>query len=144
MGKGILGKIGRRGATAAAVLALAAGSVGLAEGSASADGWYYLTSHVSSGHGVGLYSMPQSYAPSYKPWSIDLSAVGHTGDKIAPDCWTRGEDINNQGNVWYRIHAAHSDSYNAEYWNTAYVYGAYADGNWYFHYAWQNGSVGLC
>ncbi|MFI6847607.1 hypothetical protein OG535_35380 [Kitasatospora sp. NBC_00085] len=144
MSKGLLRRIGRRGATTAAAVALAAGGVGLSAGDASADGWYYISSHTPSGHGVGLYSLPQSYAPSYKPWSLDLGSYAGWGDKIAPDCWTRGENINNQGNVWYKIHAAYSYNYNATYVGTVYVYGAYADGNWYFHYAWQNGAIGEC
>ncbi|MEV0537482.1 hypothetical protein [Kitasatospora sp. NPDC050463] len=128
MGKGILGKLGRRGAAAAAVLALAAGGVGLSTGSASAVGWYYLNNHPTN-HGVGVYSQPYSWASKT---TGDLNSFSWSGDAVDMRCWIRGENINNQGNVWYRVQAVYSGSYG--YWyGTAYVYGAYTDGNWNFH-----------
>ncbi|MET8626246.1 hypothetical protein ABZW30_21235 [Kitasatospora sp. NPDC004669] len=121
--KNVLKKIGRRGATAVAVAALAAGGVGLSAGSASADGWYYLSYHAS-GHGVGVYQQQYSWTPKVAP---DVYSYWWSSDDIYIECWTRGEDINNQGNVWYHIGGTNGS------WFDAYVYGAYADGNWYFH-----------
>ncbi|MFG2845874.1 hypothetical protein ACGF12_22290 [Kitasatospora sp. NPDC048296] len=124
MVKGILKKIGRRGATAAAVVAVAAGAVGVSAGSASADGWYALRYHAS-GHGVGVYSQPYSWTAKV---AGDVYSYSWSSDEIYIECWTRGEDINSQGNVWYQIGGT-----NGNFFGTAYVYGAYADGNWYFH-----------
>ncbi|MFJ9950103.1 hypothetical protein [Kitasatospora sp. NPDC091207] len=128
MGKGILGKLGRRGASTAAVLALAVGGVGLSTGDASAVGWYYLNNHPS-GNGVGVYSQPYSWAAKT---TGDLYSVAGRQDAVDMRCWTRGENINNQGNVWYKVSEVYSAGYG--YWyGTAYVYGAYTDGNWNFH-----------
>ncbi|MFJ3216301.1 hypothetical protein ACIPLC_10320 [Kitasatospora sp. NPDC086801] len=124
MAKGILKKIGRRGATAAAVVALAAGAVGVSAGSASADGWYELRYHAS-GHGVGVYAQQYSWTAKV---AGDLGSYTWSSDEIYIECWTRGEDINSQGNVWYQVGGT-----NGNFFGPAYVYGAYADGNWYFH-----------
>ncbi|MQS16740.1 hypothetical protein F7Q99_32265 [Streptomyces kaniharaensis] len=128
MRKGILRRLGRRGATATAVVAMAAGGVVLATGSASADGWYYLNSHPTS-HGVGVYASPYSWSGKT---AGDLWSFSWSGDSIYYTCWTRGENINNQGNVWYQVAAVDSASYGYAS-GTAYVYGAYTDGNWLFH-----------
>ncbi|MFJ8431084.1 hypothetical protein ACIQ9P_07260 [Kitasatospora sp. NPDC094019] len=124
MVKEMLGKIGRRGAAAAAVVAVAAGAVGVSAGSASAEGWYALRYHAS-GHGVGVYAQQYSWTPKV---AGDVYSYTWSSDEIYIQCWVRGETINNQGNVWYRIGGT-----NGTYFGTAYVYGAYADGNWYFH-----------
>ncbi|MEU9045222.1 MULTISPECIES: hypothetical protein [unclassified Kitasatospora] len=124
MAKGILKRIGRRGATAAAVVAVAAGAVGVSAGSAAADGWYALRYHAS-GHGVGVYAQQYSWTPKV---AADVYSYSWSSDEIYIECWTRGETINNQGNVWYRVGGT-----NGNFFGTAYVYGAYADGNWYFH-----------
>ncbi|WP_406194520.1 hypothetical protein OH807_05370 [Kitasatospora sp. NBC_01560] len=139
MRKGLLGRLGRRGATAAAVAALAAGAVGLAGGSASADTWYGLKAH-ETGHGVGVYAQPTSQ--SGKNFG-DLWSTQLTGDAIDYQCWTRGETINNQGNVWYRVSQVYSANYGYGY-GTSYVYGAYTDGNSLFHTVFQDGRVGQC
>ncbi|MFG2692521.1 hypothetical protein [Kitasatospora sp. NPDC048407] len=130
--KGILTKIGRRGAGVAAAAALTAGAIGLSTGSANAVGWYYLTDHPS-GHGVGVYWQPNS---SSGKAAGDLYSTSGSGDAVDMVCWTTGENINNQGNVWYRVIRVYSAAYG--YWpqngtSVAYVYGAYADGNWNFH-----------
>ncbi|MBP0451536.1 hypothetical protein J5Y04_18585 [Kitasatospora sp. RG8] len=132
MRKGLLHRLGRRGATVAtfaAVAVLAAGGVGLAAGSASADGVYFLHDHPS-GHGVGLYN--SSWGTTKVTQDLTLQSFSWSGDWISPDCWIRGVDINNQGNVWYRITSA-SHPNGDPYVGTAFVYGAYADGNWLFH-----------
>ncbi|GAA1081136.1 hypothetical protein GCM10009665_80330 [Kitasatospora nipponensis] len=127
MVKGILGKIGRRGATAVAVAAMP-GGVALSTGDASAVGWYYLNNHATN-HGVGVYSQPYSWSAKT---TGDLWSYSWSGDAVDMRCWTRGENINNGGNVWYKVNTVYSASYG--YWSgTAYVYGAFADGNWNFH-----------
>ncbi|MFJ8627936.1 hypothetical protein ACIRD3_34565 [Kitasatospora sp. NPDC093550] len=139
MGKGILGRIGRRGAAAAATVALAAGAVGLSAGDASAWAWYDISYHPS-GHGVGVYANPNS---GTRATGIVLWSVSGSHDEIGIDCWTRGEDINNQGNVWYRVQGV-APGNGGVWWGQAYVYGAYADSYWYFHNVWQNGNTGEC
>ncbi|MEU6509464.1 hypothetical protein [Streptomyces sp. NPDC046942] len=147
MAKGILGKIGRRAATAAAA-ALAAGGVGLSAGSASADAYWYSFPYHASGHGVGVYSQP--HANSWKP-AGNLSSVSGSQDEILIECWTTGDDINGQGDVWYRVQGAYSPSYGNlyssswdEYLGQAFVYGAYVDNYWYWHNEWQSGAIGRC
>ncbi|MFF2142964.1 hypothetical protein [Kitasatospora sp. NPDC058190] len=128
MVKNILNKIGRRGATAVAAVALAAAGVGLSAGDANAVGWYYLNNNPT-GHGVGVYSAPYSWTAKT---TGDLGSYSWSGDAVNMVCWTTGQDINNQGDVWYRVTAVYSAGYG--YWyGTAYTYGAYTDNNWNFH-----------
>ncbi|MBD0690288.1 hypothetical protein [Streptomyces sp. CBMA123] len=132
MVKGILRKIGRRGGIAVATLALAGAGIGLSAGDANAVGWYYLNNHPT-GHGVGVYSAPYSWSGKV---AGDLGSYSWSGDAVNMVCWTTGENINNQGDVWYRVVQVYSAGYG--YWpssgtSVAYVYGAYTDGNWNFH-----------
>ncbi|MFG3226807.1 hypothetical protein ACGF07_18730 [Kitasatospora sp. NPDC048194] len=128
MVKGILKKIGRRGGTAVAAVALAGAGIGLSAGDANAVGWYYLNNHPTN-HGVGVYSQPYSWSAKT---TGDLNSFSWSGDAVNMVCWIRGEDINSQGNVWYRVTAVYSAGYG--YWyGTGYVYGAYTDGNWNYH-----------
>ncbi|MFG2847216.1 hypothetical protein ACGF12_29185 [Kitasatospora sp. NPDC048296] len=128
MVKGILKKIGRRGVTAVAAVTLAAVGVGMSAGDANAVGWYYLNNHPT-GHGVGVYSQPYSWSGKV---AGDLWSTSSSGDAVDMVCWTTGEDINNQGDVWYQVTTVYSASY-GYHGQTAYVYGAYTDGNWNFH-----------
>ncbi|MGW3043330.1 hypothetical protein ACWC9T_25550 [Kitasatospora sp. NPDC001159] len=126
--KNVLKKIGRRGATAVAAVALAATGVGLSAGDANAVGWYYLNNHPTN-HGVGVYSAPYSWSGKV---AGDLWSYSWSGDAVDMACWVTGEDINNQGDVWYQVTTVYSTSY-GYHGQTAYVYGAYTDGNWNFH-----------
>ncbi|MEU6279370.1 hypothetical protein [Streptomyces sp. NPDC047028] len=131
MTKGILKKIGRRGATAAATVALAATGIGLSAGNANAVGWYYLNNHPT-GHGVGVYAQPHTSSAKV---AGDLESYSWSGDAVNMVCWTTGDYAGN-GDVWYRVVQVYSASYG--YWpssgtSVAYVYAGYADGNWNFH-----------
>ncbi|MFJ8475189.1 hypothetical protein [Kitasatospora sp. NPDC094011] len=124
--KNVMKRIGRRGATAAVVLAMAAGAVGVSAGSASADDWYSLNAHPNNFH-VGVYQYPNSYQGKVAGVA-DLSSFPGTGDVIYLECWTRGENISAHGNVWYRIGGT-----NYRTFPDAYVYGAFVDRYWNFH-----------
>ncbi|KOV55635.1 hypothetical protein [Streptomyces sp. MMG1121] len=141
MAKGILGKIGRRGAAAAAAVALAAGGVGLAAGNASADAYWYSFPYHASGHGVGVYSQP--HANNQLKVAGDLSSVAGSQDEIRIECWVTSDNINNQGDVWYRVQGTYSPRY-GYYTGQAFVYGAYVDNYWYWHNEWQSGGIGRC
>ncbi|MFG2847215.1 hypothetical protein ACGF12_29180 [Kitasatospora sp. NPDC048296] len=132
MVKSLLGRIGRRGATAVATVALAAGGVGLSAGEASAYGWVTISGPIPIGQGVGVYAQPTTMSPKV---TGDL----HSGDLVDVVCWTRGQDINNGGNVWYRVDAVHS-AYYGDWHGVGYVYGSYVDGG----LLWHQGAVPPC
>ncbi|MGW3043329.1 hypothetical protein ACWC9T_25545 [Kitasatospora sp. NPDC001159] len=128
MVKSLLGRIGRRGATAVAAVALAAGGVGLSAGDASAAGWDTLGSHPT-GHVVSVYAQPTTKSVKV---TGDLYSYPGSQDAVDAVCWILGENINNQGPVWYRVAGVYSGTYG--YWfGTGYVYGPYVDGLFAFH-----------
>ncbi|KIF06274.1 hypothetical protein PL81_08425 [Streptomyces sp. RSD-27] len=116
-------KLKRRGAMAATVTALTVGALAAGGTTASAySGWATL----STSHGVGVYADHVSWAPKV---TSDLAP----GDWIHIVCWKRGENIANQGNVWYYID---NEWHNGQYLNTAgWVYAPYADNS----NAWRSG-----
>ncbi|MEV7598092.1 hypothetical protein AB0O91_12010 [Kitasatospora sp. NPDC089797] len=124
--KNVTKRIGRRGAAAAAVLAMAAGAVGVSAGSASANGWYVLGIRPT-GHGVGVYSSPD---PGSAKVANDVYSTSGSQNTIYLECWVRGVNIGGQGNVWYRIGGTNYNYFGSY---KAYTYGAYVDHNWYFH-----------
>ncbi|MGC0420108.1 hypothetical protein [Embleya sp. AB8] len=117
-------KFGRRVATAAAVAALTASGVGMTAGSASA-GTTYVDIYLSTSHGVGVYQTATSASPKV---ASDLIAPAY----VSTDCWTRGQDINNQGNVWYHAYQEAYSNGNVQY-AYGYVYAPYVDNNSTFH-----------
>ncbi|MFF0751701.1 hypothetical protein [Streptomyces sp. NPDC004267] len=117
--------ITRRVGTAATVAALTASVLGLGAGSASADQYVRL----STTHNVGLYTSPNTWNGK-----VIESALTAGRDGVLADCWTRGQDINSNGNVWYHITYAYWNVPGAfPYATSAYVYGAYVDNNATFH-----------
>ncbi|MFI6600060.1 hypothetical protein ACIBHX_27785 [Nonomuraea sp. NPDC050536] len=120
-------KTGRRVASALGGAALA---LGITLGTAgTANAWTADWETVDDGHGVGIYNGPSS--TSGKHGFHDL----YTPDEVYLICWIRGEDIANQGNVWYRtseVYYYRIGSYNL--WGNYYVYGAYVDNYYAFHH----------
>jgi hypothetical protein len=117
--------LGRRGAMAATVAALTVGALATGITTASAtSGWTRLT--TSHGAGVYAYHSPTS-------GKVTLSDV-FNGDYVDVLCWKRGDNIANQGNVWYYIdNEWHSSGW---YGNSAgWVYAPYVDDS----NAWRTG-----
>jgi hypothetical protein len=109
---------------------VAAGTVAATAGSASA----YANQWVGIGavHGVGVYASPWNTDNSNKIASDLLPSDG--GDAVRVTCWTRGLDINNQGNVWYEsVEVYYTWAGTVSLSQTGYEYGAYVDGNAWFH-----------
>ncbi|WP_121014430.1 hypothetical protein [Streptomyces sp. 3211.6] len=116
--------LGRRGAMAATVAALTAGALATGITTASAtSGW----TRLSTSHGVGVYSY---HSGSSSKVTADL----FNGDYVDIVCWKRGDNINNQGNVWYWID--NEWHVNGGYYNQAgWVYAPYVDDS----NAWRTG-----
>ncbi|MFJ6719697.1 MULTISPECIES: hypothetical protein [unclassified Streptomyces] len=116
--------LGRRGAMAGAVAALTVGALATGITTASAtSGW----TRLSTSHGVGVYGNHTSTAGKV---TSDL----FNGDYIDILCWKRGENIANQGNVWYYI----DNEWHASGWygnSAGWVYAPYADDS----NAWRTG-----
>jgi hypothetical protein len=136
-GRGVRGKFRRHAAMAsAAALSLGGLLLGL-EGSASAAPLLPPGSHglTLTGTTVGVYSSPSDDSP--KVGVPDMAP----GDGVAYTCWTRGQDIHNHGNVWYRVtEEAYASIPNLVLFVNGWIYGAYADGNATFH----RGAVAAC
>ncbi|MEU6273784.1 hypothetical protein ABZ871_15455 [Streptomyces populi] len=62
------------------------------------------------------------------------------GDAIVADCWDRGDNINNRGNVWYHVRSERYTASGLELFVAGWTYGAYVDGNDAFH----NGVIPEC
>ncbi|MFD8599314.1 hypothetical protein ACFV1L_30360 [Kitasatospora sp. NPDC059646] len=110
--------------------ALALCSVALSSGSAEASGGW--TVRLNTSHNVGLY---------WAPWTNDKDGHAdlHPGDVVEVFCWTTGEDIANQGNVWYFVR---NEWYmGGTNWQSFddYVYGAYVDNYALWHARATNG-----
>jgi len=122
--------LGRRATSALAVAMVAAGTVAATAGAASADANQWVP--IGQVHGVGVYASSWNTDASNKIATDLLPSDG--GDEVQVTCWTHGLDIDSQGNVWY-------ESVNVYYtWygvyslpQTGYEYGAYVDGNAWFH-----------
>lgn len=114
-----------------AVAAFALGGLVLATGSASAWGPTRIPLR-NTGHGVGVYSQPTSASGKV---SGDLSS--QSGDVIYAMCWTVGESIGNQGDVWYEtVEADYNGAFpNAAYFpaGAAWTFAPYVDGAAAFH-----------
>ncbi|MEU3405132.1 hypothetical protein ABZ766_14500 [Streptomyces sp. NPDC006670] len=114
--------LGRRGAMAATVAALTAGALATGITTASASsGW----TRASTSHGVGVYS-------DHKSSSAKVTSDLAPGDYVDIVCWKRGENINNQGNVWYYVDAEYRGWY--EYTH-GWVYAPYLDNS----NSWRSG-----
>ncbi|MFC9329587.1 hypothetical protein [Kitasatospora sp. NPDC057015] len=88
----------------------------------TAQAWDGIAVTLTGPHSVGMYITP--YVNNKEPYVADL----HPGDTVYVNCWTTGDNINNQGNVWYHvIHEYYNASGNQFYYD--YVYGAYVDSN---------------
>ncbi|MFI5865036.1 hypothetical protein [Streptomyces sp. NPDC051546] len=87
-------RMGRRAATVVAASALVAGVLGAAAGSASAS--TNVRVYLDGRHGVGVYSAANSGSMKV---AADLIAPA----SVVTDCFVSGENINNQGNVWYHV-----------------------------------------
>ncbi|WP_314219946.1 hypothetical protein [Streptomyces zaehneri] len=111
----------RRGAV---VAVLSAGALALATGSASAAAALI---PITSG-GVGVYRTTH-----IRDGKVGVPDLGF-GDAIIADCWGRGDNINNRGNVWYHtLTERYTASTGQELYVTGWTYGAYVDGNAAFH-----------
>ncbi|MEU5592748.1 hypothetical protein [Streptomyces sp. NPDC020298] len=112
----------RRGAI---VAVLSAGALALATGSASAAAALV---PITSTSGVGVYNKPHT-----RDGKVGVPDMGF-GDAIIADCWDRGDNIRNQGNVWYHtLSERYTASTGQELFVTGWTYGAYVDGNAAFH-----------
>jgi hypothetical protein len=106
----------------AATAAVAAATVGVTASSASAA-WGFPVDLITP-HTVGLYSLPYSWFSKVGP---DLP--GQQGNVVYVQCYTTGEDIANQGDVWYRVNGYRlngTDHYLSGY---GWTYAPYVDGN---------------
>ncbi|MDH6130568.1 hypothetical protein P3T39_007565 [Kitasatospora sp. GP82] len=114
-------KLGRRAGTLAAVMALSAGAVAAAAGSASADD----VVPVNVGHSVGLSNNPNTWGGKIAYW-WDLPNHG----SVYAQCWTVGQSIGNYGDTWYRVNEVnYNDGGGWHYTGNAFVFAGYADGN---------------
>lgn len=123
--------VNRRTATALGLAAATASMIALGAGPASADAVTWL----DTSHGAGVYNQP--YTADGKTGAPDLFASD--GDGVQVMCWVRGDNINNQGNVWYYIDQAYY-SWSGWVYEAGYVYGAYVDNNALFH----SGAIAHC
>ncbi|MGC0416839.1 hypothetical protein [Embleya sp. AB8] len=117
-------KFGRRVATVAAVAVLTASGLGMAAGGASAGGAVAGIMDVNiwgTGMGTGVYQAPTTTSPIVAP------ALFGTDYAVA-DCWTRGQVVNNQGNVWYHVYQEHYSG-NFVLNASGYVYAPYVYNN---------------
>ncbi|MEH0467320.1 hypothetical protein QA943_00360 [Streptomyces sp. B21-097] len=106
------------------VAALSAGALVLATGGASAAA----AIPVTTDFGPSVYKKP--HTRDGKVGVLDLRA----GDSIVADCWGRGDNINNRGNVWYHtLSERYTATRGQELFVEGWTYGAYVDGNEAFH-----------
>ncbi|MCQ9182020.1 hypothetical protein KMT30_23845 [Streptomyces sp. IBSBF 2953] len=104
--------------------ALSAGALVLATGGASAAA----AIPVTTDFGPSVYKKP--HTRDGKVGVLDLRA----GDSIVADCWGRGDNINNRGNVWYHtLSERYTATTGQELFVEGWTYGAYVDGNEAFH-----------
>ncbi|MFF2132374.1 hypothetical protein ACFVW1_44945 [Streptomyces olivochromogenes] len=125
-------KLGRRIAVAGATAALAVGTLALSTGSASANS--YINVPLSTAHGVGLYSGPSTSGTYLRDTNPLFKSHG---DSITAVCWVIGQQIGNDGDVWYMTSQAnfnwygYSDFFPAP--NPAWTFAPYVDGANAFH-----------
>lgn len=116
--------------TTIAGLALAASAIGLSAGSASAS--TYIPISLTTSHGVGVYSQATGNSAKY-----DSDLWASHGDSIVAICWVVGQQVGNDGDVWYKTSQVnygaygYSDYFNAPY--TAWTFAPYVDGAAAFH-----------
>ncbi|MFC5909753.1 hypothetical protein [Streptacidiphilus monticola] len=116
--------------TTIASLALAASAIGLSAGSASAS--TYIPISLTTSHGVGVYSQATGNSAKY-----DSDLWASHGDSIVAICWVVGQQVGNDGDVWYKTSQVnygaygYSDYFNAPY--TAWTFAPYVDGAAAFH-----------
>ncbi|MFD9432002.1 hypothetical protein [Streptomyces sp. NPDC060002] len=104
---------------------LSAGALALATGSASAAAALI---PITSTTGVGVYNTTHT-----RDGKVGVPDMGF-GDAIIADCWGRGDNINNQGNVWYHtLTERYTASTKQELFVTGWTYGAYVDDNAAYH-----------
>ncbi|MDX3797764.1 hypothetical protein [Streptomyces sp. AK04-3B] len=108
----------------AVVALLSAGILALATGSASAaDALIYITENSV----VGVYNT--THTRNGKVGVPDLVVR----DAIVADCWGRGDNIDNHGNVWYHTRSERYTARNQEQFVVGWTYGGYVDSNEAFH-----------
>ncbi|MCQ9131629.1 hypothetical protein [Streptomyces hilarionis] len=111
-------------ARTAVVAAFSAGALALATGSAGAAA----DIPVTTGFGPSVYK--KTHTRDGKVGVLDLRA----GDSIIADCWDRGDNIDNRGNVWYHtLSERYTATTGQESFVEGWTYGAYIDGNQAFH-----------
>jgi len=106
----------------AIVAVLSAGALALGVGSASAA-----NALIPVTSGAGVYSTPHT-----RGGKVGVPDLGF-GDAIVADCWDRGDNIGNHGNVWYHTVSERYTAGGQELFVTGWTYGAYVDGNEAFH-----------
>ncbi|WP_326790456.1 hypothetical protein [Streptomyces sp. NBC_00151] len=115
----------------AVVAVLSAGALALGVGSASAANALIPVTGVSA----GVFNTPHTRGG--KVGVPDL----RFGDAIVADCWDRGDNIGNHGNVWYHtVSERYTATTGQEIFVTGWTYGAYVDDNKAFH----DGAVPEC
>jgi hypothetical protein len=108
----------------AVVAVLSAGALALGVGSASAANALIPVTGVSA----GVFNTPHTRGG--KVGVPDL----RFGDAIVADCWDRGDNIGNHGNVWYHtVSERYTATTGQEIFVTGWTYGAYVDDNEAFH-----------
>lgn len=108
----------------AIVAVLSAGALALGVGSASAANALIPVTGASA----GVFNTP--HTRDGKVGVPDL----RFGDAIVADCWDRGDNIGNHGNVWYHtVSERYTATTGQEFFVTGWTYGAYVDDNEAFH-----------
>ncbi|MFH9552090.1 hypothetical protein [Streptomyces sp. NPDC017435] len=108
----------------AIIAVLSAGTLALATGAASAaDAVIPITQNSV----VGVYTT--THTRHGKVGVPDLVFR----DAIVADCWGRGDNIDNLGNVWYHTRSERYTARGLELFITGWTYGAYVDSNEAFH-----------
>ncbi|MBY8844401.1 hypothetical protein [Streptomyces sp. SP2-10] len=94
---------------------MSAGALALATGSASAASALI---PVTASTGLGVYSTTH-----VRDGKVGVPDLGR-GDAIVADCWDRGDNIGNRGNVWYHTRSErYTGSSGQELFVTGWTYG---------------------
>ncbi|MER6563582.1 hypothetical protein ABT300_38865 [Streptomyces sp. NPDC001027] len=94
---------------------------------------------TTSAFAAAAIPVTTDFGPSvYKKTQTRSGKVGvqdlRAGDSIFADCWDRGDNIDNRGNVWYHtLSERYTATTGQELFVEGWTYGAYIDGNQAFH-----------
>ncbi|MFD9128618.1 hypothetical protein [Kitasatospora sp. NPDC059571] len=110
--------LGRRAGALAAIVALSAGGLLTAAGSASADDSVQLT----TSNWVGIYKDANTSA---KTGAADASPSSW----IYAHCWKVGQSIGNWGNTWYQITYVWYNGASGWTYTPGYAFAGYVDNN---------------